>query len=152
MAAKPLTIGKLAREAGCKVQTVRWYEEIGLMPAPARTAGNHRVYTKAHAGRLAFIRHARELGFPLDDIRELLAMSDRPGRSCDAVDAVANRHLDAVRSRIRRLEGLEAELQRMVAQCRGGRVRDCRIIEVLSDHSHTHCLSDDHGEDTIRQA
>ena len=145
MSAKRLTIGKLARDAGCKVQTVRWYEEIGLMPKAARTAGNQRVYTQEHAGRLAFIRHARELGFPLDHIRELLEMSDRPDRSCDAVDAVASRHLDSVRSRIERLEGLEAELQRMIAQCRGGQVESCRIIEVLSDHSHAHCLSDEHA-------
>ena len=146
MSEQRITIGKLARDAGCKVQTVRWYEEIGLMPEPARTPGNHRVYTEAHAGRLAFIRHARELGFPLDDIRELLAMADRPDRSCDAVDGVASRHLDSVRSRIERLKGLEAELKRMIAQCRGGRVEDCRIIEVLSDHTHAHCLSDRHAE------
>lgn len=151
MAVKRLTIGKLARDAGCKVQTVRWYEEIGLMPEAARTAGNQRVYTQEHAGRLAFIRHARELGFPLHDIRELLEMSDRPDRSCDAVDAVANRHLRAVRSRIERLEGLEVELQRMIKQCAGGQVRDCRIIEVLSDHSHAHCLSDDHGRERVNQ-
>lgn len=145
MATKHLTIGKLAREAGCKVQTVRWYEEIGLMPEPARTPGNQRIYSQAHADRLAFIRHARELGFPVDDIRALLGMADGPDQSCEAVDSVASRNLSAVRSRIERLKGLEAELERMIAQCRGGKVQDCRIIEVLSDHSHAHCLSDEHA-------
>ena len=138
------SIGRLARETGCKVQTIRWYEEIGLMPEPERTPGNQRIYGPEHAARLAFIRHARELGFPLDDVREMLEMGDQPGQSCQAVDAVARRHLLSVKQRIHRLKGLEAELERMVEQCRGGRVADCRIIEVLSDHSHAHCLSDAH--------
>ncbi len=149
MTAKHVTIGKLARGAGCKVQTVRWYEAIGLMPEPARTPGNQRIYRQAHADRLAFIRHARELGFPLDDIRELLELADRPEQSCDAVDSVASRNLAAVQSRIERLKGLEAELQRMIAQCRGGKVESCRIIEVLTDHSHAHCLSDEHAENRL---
>lgn len=145
-----LSIGRLARETGCKVQTIRWYEEIGLMPEPRRTPGNQRVYGPEHASRLAFIRHARELGFPLDDIREMLAMGDQPGESCHAVDSVARRHLSSVRGRIARLEGLEAELERMIEQCRGGKVADCRIIEVLSDHSHARCLSDEHDGKATR--
>lgn len=145
-----LSIGRLARETGCKVQTIRWYEEVGLMPKPARTPGNQRVYVREHADRLAFIRHARELGFPLEDVREMLAMGDQPGESCDAVDSVARRHLNQVRGRIERLKGLETELERMVEQCRGGKVADCRIIEVLSDHSHAQCLSDEHDGKTTR--
>ncbi len=144
------SIGRLARETGCKVQTIRWYEEIGLMPKPGRTPGNQRVYVREHADRLAFIRHARELGFPLDDVREMLAMGDQPGESCDAVDSVARRHLNQVRGRIERLKGLEAELERMIEHCQGGKVADCRIIEVLSDHSHAHCLSDEHSGKTTR--
>jgi DNA-binding transcriptional MerR regulator len=152
MAAKPISIGKLARDAGCKAQTVRWYEAVGLMPKPGRTPGNQRIYGPGHANRLAFIRHARELGFPLEDIRELLEMADGPDHpSCDAVDSVAHRHLHAVQSRIERLQGLEAELQRMIEECRGGRVSNCRIIEVLSDHSHAHCLSEDHGRDSVNE-
>lgn len=138
------SIGRLARETGCKVQTIRWYEEIGLMPEPRRTPGNQRIYGPEHAARLAFIRHARELGFPLDDVREMLAMGDLPGESCEAVDAVARRHLSQVKGRIERLKGLEAELERMIEQCRGGTVADCRIIGVLSDYSHAQCLSDEH--------
>ena len=148
MQSSRLSIGRLAQATGCKVQTIRWYEEIGLMPEPGRTPGNQRVYGPEHADRLAFIRHARELGFPLDDVREMLSMGDQPGQSCQAVDAVARRHLNSVKQRIDRLKGLQAELERMIEQCRGGKVSDCRIIEVLSDHSHAHCLSDDHDGKT----
>lgn len=130
-----LSIGQLSRTTGCKVETIRYYERIGLMPAPARSEGNQRRYTQTHEQRLAFIRHARELGFSLDSIRELLSMSDEPHASCETVDGIARQHLEQVRSRIARLRVLEAELQRMVNQCRGGEVEDCRILEVLSDHS-----------------
>ncbi len=150
MQSSRLSIGRLAQATGCKVQTIRWYEEIGLMPEPGRTPGNQRVYGPEHAARLAFIRHARELGFPLDDVREMLTMGDQPGQSCQAVDAVARRHLNSVKQRIERLKGLETELERMIEQCRGGKVSDCRIIEVLSDHSHAHCLTDEHDGKTSR--
>lgn len=139
-----LTIGDLSRETGCKVQTIRYYEQIGLMPEPERSNGNQRLYTPAHLDRLAFLRHARELGFPLDAIRELLSLVDTPAQSCEAADAIARAQLDQVEHRIARLQALQRELQRMVAQCRGGEVRDCRVIEVLADHSK--CLSDDHAE------
>src|SRR5690606_15973562 len=99
-------IGDLARAASTKVETIRYYEKIGLMPKAARTAGNHRAYTAAHRDRLSFIRHARELGFPLDDIRALLDLSDRPDAPCADADEIANRHLTGVRSRIARLQAL----------------------------------------------
>ncbi len=120
------------------------------MPEPGRTPGNQRIYGSEHRARLGFIRHARELGFPLDDVREMLAMGDQPGESCQAVDSVARRHLAQVRGRIERLNGLEAELERMIEHCQGGKVADCRIIEVLSDHSHAHCLSDEHSSKATR--
>jgi DNA-binding transcriptional MerR regulator len=129
------SIGQLSRTTGCKVETIRYYERIGLMPEPARSEGNQRRYTKAHEQRLGFIRHARELGFSLDSIRELLSMSDEPDASCDTVDRLARQHLEQVQSRIARFQILEDELQRMVTQCRGGKVDDCRILEVLSDHA-----------------
>ena len=135
-----LSIGELARRASTKVQTVRWYEREGLLPAPARTAGGHRAYTRAHLNRLAFIRHARELGFPLGDVRGLLRLADDPERSCMEADRIARTHLDAVRGRIARLRALEEELTRMVADCGQGRVAECRVIEVLADHSHASCL------------
>ena len=144
MASDDLTIGRLAREGGCKVQTIRYYEQIGLMPEPARTEGNQRRYGLRHAQRLAFIRHARELGFPLEAVRELLSLSDDKDRSCAAADAIAKDHLVAVERRIARLTALKSELERMIEQCRGGRIANCRVIEVVADRSHAHCLSD-HG-------
>lgn len=137
-----LTIGRVAKAAGCKVQTIRYYEQIGLLPAPARSDGNQRLYGKADIDRLAFIRHARELGFRLEAIRDLLSLSDRPEQSCEAADAIASQQLREVERRIVRLEALKLELERMVAQCQGGRIADCRVIEVLSDHSL--CRADDH--------
>jgi DNA-binding transcriptional MerR regulator len=129
------TIGRLARETGCKVQTIRYYEQIGLLPRPPRSAGNHRLYGREAIDRLAFIRHARELGFPLDAIRELLSLSDHPDQACEAADQIARAQLATVESRLARLAALKAELERMIAQCAGGRIRDCRVIEVLADHS-----------------
>ncbi len=143
-AAGIFSIGDLATRTGSKVETIHYYERTGLMPSPARTAGNHRVYTQAHADRLAFIRHSRELGFPLDDVRTLLAVSDDPHQPCASVDAIARRHLGAVRSRIARLQALEAELARMVHECGRGQVADCRVVAVLADQTHAHCLSSDH--------
>ncbi|MDA8248616.1 MAG: helix-turn-helix domain-containing protein [Rhodospirillales bacterium] len=138
-------IGDLARQTGTKVETIRWYERDGIMPAPVRTAGGHRLYTQAHLDRLAFIRHARELGFPLDGVRGLLRLADDPERPCGEADTIARAHLAAVQGRIARLQALEAELSRMIAACGRGRVAECRIIEVLADQSHTHCLHDGHG-------
>lgn len=138
-------IGELARQTGTKVETIRWYERDGIMPPALRTSGGQRVYTEAHRDRLAFVRHARELGFPLDDVRGLLRLTDDPQRSCDEADAIARKHLAAVRSRLARLQALEAELARMVKACSGGKVCDCRIIEVLADHTHSRCLHEGHG-------
>ena len=130
-----LSIGQLSGTTGCKVETIRYYERIGLMPEPARSEGNQRRYTRTHEQRLGFIRHARELGFSLDSIRELLSMADDPGAACDTVDRIAREHLQQVQSRIARLRALEEELQRMLSRCQGGKVDDCRILEMLSDHS-----------------
>lgn len=140
------TIGALAKHAATKVQTIRFYEQEGLMPSPARSLGGQRRYTKAHADRLAFIRHARELGFPLDAIRELLKLVDKPDQSCARVDHVASDVLADVEAKITRLESLRRELQRMIRQCRHGRVSECRIVQVLADHSHSQCLSADHQQ------
>jgi DNA-binding transcriptional MerR regulator len=137
-----LTIGRLSRESGCKVPTIRYYETIGLMPAPDRSAGNQRLYRPEHLERLSFIRHARDLGFTLDAIRELLALAAHPDAPCDRADAIARRHLDDVRERLRRLQLLEAELARMVEACAADAVADCRVIELLSDHGQ--CLTDRH--------
>lgn len=129
-----LTIGQLAERTGCKVQTIRYYEQIGLMPATLRTEGNQRRFGQAHNERLAFIRHCRELGFPLATIRKLLRLGDNPKHSCEAVDRIARYQLRQVESRIARLETLRSELQRISRQCRGGRMADCRIIKALANY------------------
>lgn len=137
-----LTIGSVAKAAGCKVQTVRYYEQIGLIPAPRRSEGNQRLYDDAAVSRLVFIRHARDLGFPLQAVRDLISLSDHPDQPCDAADAIAKAQLSEVDRRIERLQALRCELRRMIAQCAGGRIADCRVIEVLGDHSL--CADDDH--------
>lgn len=130
-----LSIGKLAQATGVKVPTIRYYEQIGLLPEAGRSAGNQRLYGRDTQNRLAFIRHARELGFPPDAIRDLLSLSDRPDQSCAAVDDIAKAQLKAVQARIGRLKALEAELHRMIDQCACGTIKDCRVIETLGDHA-----------------
>ena len=144
------SIGDLATGSDTKVETIRYYEKVGLMPKAARTAGNHRVYTRAHADRLAFIRHSRELGFPLDSVRALLTLADDRERPCAEVDAIARKHLAAVRERIGLLRTLEAELSRMLDWCGRGQVAECRVIEVLADQTHAHCLSREHSGHRLR--
>jgi len=130
-----LTIGRLGQAAGVKVPTIRYYEQIGILPEPNRSVGNQRLYDRATLDRLAFIRHARELGFSLEAIRDLLSLSDKPDQSCAAADAIAKAQLHAVQARIARLKALEAELRRMIDQCACGMIRDCRVIETLGDHA-----------------
>ena len=135
-----LSIGTLAKRTGTKVQTIRYYEQIGLIPEPGRTDGGQRRYGDVELDRLSFIRHSRQLGFSLDAIRELLALSDSPERSCAQVDAVAQKQLREVEARIARLEALRLELKRMIDACSADRIANCRILEVLRDHDK--CLSD----------
>ncbi|MDZ7748620.1 MAG: MerR family DNA-binding protein [Halofilum sp. (in: g-proteobacteria)] len=103
------------------------------MPS-SRSAGGQRRYTESDRRRLHFIRHAREFGFSIDEIRELLELSAEHERSCADVDAIARRHREVVRRRIRLFRELEGELDRMVNECAGGRVSECRVLEVLGDH------------------
>ncbi len=135
-----LTIGTLGKKTGTKVQTIRYYEQIGLMPEPGRTEGGQRRYGLTELDRLAFIRHARQLGFSLEAIRELLDLSDDPDRPCHEADSIARRQLKQIEQRMARLEALRTELERMVHECSGGNTSDCRVLEVLRDHSE--CLTD----------
>ena len=137
-----IAIGELSRRTGVKVPTIRYYEGAGLMPAPQRTEGKQRRYQVAEVARLNFIRHARELGFEVQAIRELLALSAQPERSCGEVDGIARRHMAEVERRIAQLVALRAELQRMVDECGHSRVGDCRVIETLADHGQ---CAHDHG-------
>ncbi len=129
-----ISIGELSGATGVKVPTIRYYEEIGLLPLPLRTSGNQRRYNSGHMQRLSFIRHARELGFSVDSIRRLLQLSDEPDAPCAEVDQLACDRLAEVEHRIQKLNALKKELKRMIAECAGGSVSQCRIIEVLADH------------------
>lgn len=130
-----LTIGKLARAADVKVPTIRFYEQIGLLPHPERTEADRRAYDQSAVRRLAFIKHARQLGFPIEAIRTLLDLTDHPQRPCDDANALAAEQLAAVDAKIDQLSALRRELKRMVdAGCQGA-AGDCRVIETLSDHS-----------------
>ena len=130
-----LPIGQLATLTGVKVPTIRFYEQIGLLPQAARTESGQRRYGQSEVDRLNFIRHARDLGFEVNDIRSLLAMTASPQESCHQADSIAKNHLAGVERRIAGLQALKTELSRMVDECGHGRVCDCRIIEALADHS-----------------
>lgn len=146
---KTYAIGEVARLTGTKTPTIRYYEQIGLIAASERTEGNQRRYDEAARERLGFVRHARELGFTLDAIRDLLSLSDDPERPCDRADTIARAQLVAVERRLASLMRLRDELGRMVAHCGGGRVGDCRVIQTLGDHAL--CLHDHAGvEDATR--
>lgn len=126
------SIGDLAKATDTKVETIRYYERIGLLPTPARTAGNYRSYSSEHLERLSFIRRARDLGFSLDQVRELLGLADETDRSCEAVDAIARAHLIEIDRKIADLAALRRELDSVIRQCHRGTIAECRIIHALS--------------------
>jgi Cu(I)-responsive transcriptional regulator len=134
-----MKIGELSRATGTNIETIRYYERIGLLPEPDRTAANYRSYGDTHRARLAFVRHSRDLGFTIEEIRSLLDLSDDPARDCSEADRIASAHLSQVEDKIAQLTLLRDELTRIVGRCRGGIAADCRVIEALGDH--THCAS-----------
>lgn len=142
MSKNSLSIGQLSKETGVKVTTIRYYESIGLVETPTRTPSGQRVYGNDDVERLNFIRHSRELGFPMESISELIALQTNPGADCAAVDAIARRHLADVRRRLTQLEALEGELKRMVTACAGGEIGQCAVMTTLADHAN--CIADDH--------
>ena len=127
-----MMIGDLAKRTGTKVNTIRFYEEIGLMPRAARTDGGRRTYGRSDLQRLSFIRHGRELGFSVDEIRSLIALSADPEQDCNAAAAIAGKHLKSVEDRIARLEALRDELKRATMSCEGGRIADCSVIDAIA--------------------
>lgn len=134
-----LPIGQVALESGVKVPTIRYCEQIGLLATPPRSEGNRRQYGPEELKRLAFIRHARELGFDVEAIKALLSLQDRPEQSCSVADAIARARLVEVRDRIAKLRALERELERMADHCAAtGTVARCHVIETLADPSHEH--------------
>ena len=133
MTANAYSIVDLAAGTGTKVVTIRYYEKIGLLPAPPRTAGNYRAYDDGHMRRLRFIRRCRELGFTLDHVRELLNLSADASQDCGNVDRITVEHLATVEDKIADLQRLAKELRRISHCCKGGGpVSDCRVIEALS--------------------
>ncbi len=128
-----MTIGDLAKETGVKVVTIRYYEQIGVVPAVNRTSGNYRSYGSVHVRQLRFIRRCRDLGFSLDQVRDLLRLSAENGPSCAEVCDIAERQRKAVEDKISDLKRLASELRRIGACCNGRRpMAECRIIEALS--------------------
>ena len=139
------SIGEMARSSGTKVPTIRYYEQIGLVTSIERTEGNQRRYDERARERLRFVRHARELGFSLDAVRELLDLSDHPERPCEEADTIAREQLEAVKRRLESLTRLRRELERMIGCCDGGQIRDCRILQTVGDHGL--CLHEQHGDE-----
>lgn len=126
-----LPIGMLSRRTGCNIETIRYYEKIGLLPAPARSEGGHRLYGHGHLMRLGFVRRARGLGFTLDEIRALLQLAEDRNRPCAEAREVAVVHLADVRAKIADLRAMEAVLAETVLRCADGKTPDCPLLETL---------------------
>jgi DNA-binding transcriptional MerR regulator len=126
-----LTIGELARRSGYAVQTLRYYEQIGLMPKPPRTSGGQRRYSDDLVKRLLFIRHARDLGFEVKDIRSLLDLAGHPEQPCASVDAIAQRHLAAIDAKIASLKALRGEISGVLECCAKSRISECGVIDLI---------------------
>jgi len=124
-------IGVLAEHTGCKVETIRYYERIGLLPDPPRSEGGHRIYSLEQLKRLTFIRRGRELGFTLDEIRTLLGLVDSGNYTCGEVKALTLEHLREIHKKITDLKRLEKSLAAIAAQCEGGARPECPIIDTL---------------------
>lgn len=132
MALHGVSIGVASTQSGVRVPTIRYYEQIGLLPKLVRTRNNRRLYSSADLHRLIFIRRARELGFHIEAIRALLTLQDNPDQSCRAADTIARARLAEIKQRIDSLSALKVELERMVAACSLGRIADCRVIAALA--------------------
>ena len=125
-----MTIGDLARQVGVNVETIRYYERIGLLPNPARKSNGRRTYSLSNAQALTFIRKAREFGFSLEDIRVLLALRG-PDNACSDVKAIAQRHLENLRAELQRTIRIERILSEAVDQCPGGATLNCTVLKTL---------------------
>jgi Cu(I)-responsive transcriptional regulator len=133
MIAEPaLTIGEVALATGTQSETIRYYERIGLLPAPLRTAARYRIYCRSDVNRLAFVKRSRDLGFTIEEVRVLLALAQDVDQNCKEVDAIARHHLADVEGKIGDLRRLAKELRHLIGQCQGGSISECRIIEALA--------------------
>jgi len=126
-----LTIGALSKHTRVNIETIRFYERVGILPKPPRSAGGHRIYSQDQLARLSFVRRSRELGFSLDEIRGLLQLVDGGRYTCAEVKAITLDHLADVRRKITDLRRLEQTLASVAGKCRGGKVPDCPVIEAL---------------------
>jgi MerR family mercuric resistance operon transcriptional regulator len=133
--AKQLPIGALSAATGVNIETIRYYEKIGLMPAPPRTEGRQRAYDAGHLKRLTFIRRSRELGFSLDQIRELLGLVRGHGMTCAEVKTMTDAHITDIRRKVRDLKKLDRVLGDLAAKCHGDAVPDCPILDALGDRT-----------------
>jgi len=140
---RAITIGELSKRTHCKVPTIRYYEDIGLLPPPSRTSGNQRRYDTEHVRQLVFIQHCRELGFQQNTVRELLSLIADPSQNCEAVASIARARLEDVNRRITRLSALKNELERMIEECKGGKIADCRIIGSLDSLANNRSIESD---------
>ncbi|MDQ1473445.1 MAG: hypothetical protein QOJ99_4925 [Bryobacterales bacterium] len=130
---KRVSIGEVTKATAIKAVTIRYYEKIGLFPPPARTGSNYRAYTTDHLRQLRFIRRCRDLGFTLDQVRELLRLSSQKNSECSNVDRLTARHLTNVEQKISDLEKLAGELRHLSKCCKGGGIiADCRILQALA--------------------
>lgn len=127
---KPLTIGALSRASGVNLETIRFYERSGLLPQPQRSAAGYRHYQAMDVRRLRFIRRGRELGFSLEEIRSLLDLAARPESPCASADQMVREHLETIAARIRDLQNMQAELNK-IAGCQSGHAEHCRLLEAL---------------------
>jgi MerR family mercuric resistance operon transcriptional regulator len=123
--------GSLASETGVNIETIRYYERIGLMPDPARSPGGHRVYVHSHVKRLFFIRRSRELGFTLREVGELLELVDRGSYTCDQIRDRAVAHLAEVAEKIRDLQKMQGTLSELISKCKGDQAPECAIVDTL---------------------
>jgi MerR family mercuric resistance operon transcriptional regulator len=126
-----IAIGGLSKHTGANIETIRYYERVGLLPAPTRSPGGYRLYGSDHLKRLIFIRRARTLGFSIGEVRTLLRLADERKRPCAEVRVVANAHLKDVRAKIADLRRMERVLKTTVARCASGKRADCPVIEAL---------------------
>jgi len=133
--ARGLSIGELARNSGVNLETIRYYERIGLMPKPGRTEGGHRSYADSDLRRISFIRRARELGFSLADIETLLELDEGGGTPCAEARAIAATHLEKIESKIADLERFRMVLKATVLKCDGKSVKGCEVLNVLDGRS-----------------
>lgn len=125
------SIGDLSKLTGVNIETIRYYEREQIMPAPARTAGGHRVYTGEQARRLQFVKRSRELGFTLAEVRGLLKLVDGGDYTCGEVQEIVLRHLEGVRRKLHDLRIMEGVLDAMAAECEGGDVPECPVVDAL---------------------